>query len=55
MTYDYHLIKSSRFITLNELASTDKYSMFILKVQNKSSANTYLENAFNDNDIVQSI
>ena len=43
-----HLIKGS---TLDKLASTEKCSMFILKIQNKSSANTYLENVFNDNDI----
>ena len=48
ITHDYHLIKGS---TLDKLASTEKLSMFILKIQNKSSANTYLENVFNDNEI----
>ena len=34
ITYDHHLIKGSRVITLDKLTSTEIYSLLILKVQN---------------------
>ena len=37
--HDHRLIKGSRVITLNILTSTEIYSIFISKVQNKPSSN----------------
>ena len=50
ITHDHHLIKGSRVITLDKLASTEIYSILIFKVQNKPPSNIYFENLFNDND-----
>ena len=49
--HDHRLIKGSRVITLNILTSTEIYSIFISKVQNKPSSNIYFENLFNDYNI----
>ena len=51
MTYDHHLIKGSKVITLDKLKSTEIYSILILKVQNNPSSNIYFENVFNHDDI----
>ena len=51
ITHDHHLIKGSRFITSDELRSTEIYSTLILKVQNKLSSDIYFKNLFNYNDI----
>ena len=39
ITYDHHLIKGSRVTTLDQLTSTEIYSILISKVQNKSFSN----------------
>ena len=49
--HDHRLIKGSRVITLNILTSTEIYSIFVSKVQNKPSSNIYFENLFNDYNI----
>ena len=49
--HEHHLIKGSRFITLDKLASSKVYSILILKVQNKPPSNIYFENLFNDYNI----
>ena len=51
ITNDHHLIKGSRFMTLDKLTSAEIYSILTLKVQNKSSSNIYFENLFNYHDI----
>ena len=49
--HDHHLIKGSRFITLDKLTPTKIWSILISKVQNKPSSNIYFENLFNDYNI----
>ena len=49
--HDHHLIKGSRFITLDKLTSTEIYSILISKVQNKPSSDIYFKNLFNDYNI----
>ena len=51
ITNDHHLIKGSRFMTLDKLTSAEIYSILTLKVQNKPSSNIYFENLFNYHDI----
>ena len=51
MTYDHHLIKGSRGITLDKSTSTEIYSMLILRVQNKPSFNIYFKILFNHDHI----
>ena len=48
--HDHHLLKGSRVMTLDELTSTEIYSILISKVQNKPSSNIY-ENLFTDYNI----
>ena len=50
ISYDHHLIKGSRVITLDKLKSTEIYSTLTLKVQSKSSSNIYFEDLFNSNN-----
>ena len=40
----YHVIKSSRVLTLDKLTLTKIHSVLISKVQNKPSSNIYVEN-----------
>ena len=49
--HGHHLIRGSRIITLEKLRSTERYSILISKVQNKSSSNIYFENLFNQYNI----
>ena len=49
--YDHHLVKRSRVITLDELTSTEIYSILISRAQNKPSSNIYFENLYNDYNI----
>ena len=49
--HDHHVIKGSRILTLDKLASTEIYSILFSKLQSKPSSNFYFENLFNDNDI----
>ena len=49
--HNRHLIQSSRVITSDKLASTEIYSIFISKVQNKPSSNIYFENLFDNYSI----
>ena len=45
--HGHHLIRGSRIITLEKLRSTERYSILILKVQNKFLSNIYCKNLFN--------
>ena len=49
--HDYHVIKSSRVLTLDKLTSTKIYSALISDVQNKPPSNIYFKNLFDDNHI----
>ena len=43
--------KGSRVITLDKLTSTEIYSLFISKAQNKRSFNIFFKNRYNDYNI----
>ena len=43
---DHHLVKSSRFMSLDKLTSIEIYSLLISGAQNKSSSNIYFKNLF---------
>ena len=47
----HHVIKGSRFLTIDKLASTEMQTILSSKVQNKLSSHFYLKNLFEDNDI----
>ena len=49
--HDHHLVKGSRVITLDQLTSTEIYSILISRAQNKPSSNIYFKNLYNDYNI----
>ena len=46
-----HLVKGSRVITLDKLASTEIYYLLISRAQNTPSSNIYFKNLYNDYNI----
>ena len=49
--HDHHLVKHSRVVTLDQLTSTEIYSILISRAQNKPSSNIYLESLYNEYNI----
>ena len=49
--HEHHLAKVSKVTTLDELTSTEIYSILISKAQNKLNSNIYFENMYNDYNI----
>ena len=51
ITHGHHSVKGSRVITLDQLTSTEIYSILISRAQNEPSFNIYFENLYNDYNI----